>query len=150
MAVFPRAMDTLIALRGPDVLRVKGFLNLEGCKGPVLVQFVQHLIHPPVELAQWPDADRPSRLVFITRDVPGEAGARSVRRLQGARLQRPREQRSLYVAASRITSAMRRLVARRHDVHAGNAGDRRQLLASGRRRCAGPRRPDRPRFPAAR
>jgi G3E family GTPase len=33
----------------------------------VLVQFVQHLAHPPVELESWPDEDRGSRLVFITR-----------------------------------------------------------------------------------
>jgi G3E family GTPase len=68
--IFARAMETLTALRGPDLLRVKGFLNVEGCKGPVLVQFVQHLAHLPVELQDWPDADRTSRLVFITRDVP--------------------------------------------------------------------------------
>jgi G3E family GTPase len=67
---FARAMETLIALRGPDLLRVKGFLNVAGCRGPVLVQFVQHLSHPPVELAAWPDADRTSRLVFITRAIP--------------------------------------------------------------------------------
>jgi len=68
--VFSRAMETLIALRGPDLLRIKGFLNIDGCRGPVLVQFVQHLSPPPVELDAWPDADRDSRLVFITRNVP--------------------------------------------------------------------------------
>ena len=50
-------METLIALRGADLLRVKGFLNVAGCRGPVVVQFVQHLAHPPVELAAWPDND---------------------------------------------------------------------------------------------
>jgi G3E family GTPase len=68
-AVFARAMDTLIAMRGNDLLRVKGFLDVEGCKGPVVVQFVQHLAHPPVELEAWPDADRQSRVVFITRNI---------------------------------------------------------------------------------
>jgi G3E family GTPase len=62
-------METLIALRGADLLRVKGFLNVEGCRGPVLVQVVQHLAHPPVELTAWPDGERASRLVFITRNV---------------------------------------------------------------------------------
>ncbi len=66
---FARAMETLIALRGPDLLRVKGFLNVAGCRGPVVVQVVQHLAHPPVELAAWPDQDRSSRLVFITRNI---------------------------------------------------------------------------------
>jgi G3E family GTPase len=68
-AVFVRTMETLIALRGPDLLRVKGILNLAGGKGPVVFQAVQHLIHPPVELNAWPDKDRSSRVVFITRGV---------------------------------------------------------------------------------
>jgi len=68
-AVFSRSMDTLMQLRGPDLLRVKGFLDVEGCKGPVLVQFVQHLAHPPVELEAWPDTNRQSRVVFITRNI---------------------------------------------------------------------------------
>jgi G3E family GTPase len=66
---FAKAMDTLMALRGPDLLRVKGFLDVEGCQGPVVVQFVQHLAHPPVELAAWPDDNRQSRVVFITKNV---------------------------------------------------------------------------------
>jgi G3E family GTPase len=74
---FARAMEALIALRGADLLRVKGLLNVTGCKGPVVVQFVQHIAHPPVELAAWPDADRKSRIVFITRDI----GEREVREL---------------------------------------------------------------------
>ena len=66
---FAQAMDTLMALRGPDLLRVKGFLAVEGCQGPVVVQFVQHLAHPPVELAAWPDDNRQSRVVFITKNI---------------------------------------------------------------------------------
>ncbi len=67
---FSRAMETLIALRGSDLLRVKGILNIAGCRGPVVVQYVQHLAHPPVELESWSDANRSSRLVFITRNIP--------------------------------------------------------------------------------
>jgi G3E family GTPase len=67
---FARSMDTLIALRGPDLLRVKGFLNVAGSRGPVVVHVVQHLTHAPVELAAWPDASRATRLVFITRNIP--------------------------------------------------------------------------------
>jgi G3E family GTPase len=62
-------MGALMQLRGPDLLRVKGFLNVEGCKGPVVVQFVQHLAHPPAELESWPDETRQSRVVFITRNI---------------------------------------------------------------------------------
>jgi G3E family GTPase len=70
--IFARTMETLVALRGPDFLRAKGFLNVRGCEGPVVVQFVQHLAHPPVELAEWPEGQRGSRVVFITRNF-GEA-----------------------------------------------------------------------------
>ena len=54
--------------RGAD-LRVKGILNVAGCQGPVIVQYVQHLAHPPVELQSWPDQNRNSRIVFITRKI---------------------------------------------------------------------------------
>jgi G3E family GTPase len=71
--VFARAMETLIALRGADLLRVKGLLNVAGCHGPVVVQYVQHLAHPPVELQSWPeswpDQNRDSRVVFISRGI---------------------------------------------------------------------------------
>jgi G3E family GTPase len=66
---FSRAMETLIALRGAELLRVKGILNVTGCRGPVVVQYVQHLAHPPVELQSWPDQNRDSRVVFITRNT---------------------------------------------------------------------------------
>jgi len=62
-------METLIALRGSELLRVKGILNVAGCRGPVVVQYVQHLAHPPVELQSWPDQNRDSRVVFITRNI---------------------------------------------------------------------------------
>jgi len=68
-SAFAKTMDALMQLRGPDLLRVKGFLNIKDCQGPVLVQFVQHLAHPPVELENWPDANRQSRIVFITRKI---------------------------------------------------------------------------------
>ena len=70
---FSRFMETLITLRGIDLLRVKGLLNIEGCRGPVVVQFVQHLAHPPTELAAWPDEDRRSRVVFIARNLNEKA-----------------------------------------------------------------------------
>lgn len=66
---FSRAMETLTALRGADLLRAKGLLNIAGCRGPVVVQYVQHLSHPPLELQGWPDEKRTSRVVFITRNI---------------------------------------------------------------------------------
>jgi G3E family GTPase len=69
---FDQTMAVLTALRGPDLLRVKGLVAIEECRGPVVVHFVQHVAHPPVELEDWPDGDRRSRLVFVTRGLPRE------------------------------------------------------------------------------
>ena len=69
-SAFSQCMEVLTALRGPDLLRVKGLVNVEGHKGPLVVQGVQHLFHPPIELAGWPSGDRATRLVFITRGIP--------------------------------------------------------------------------------
>jgi len=66
---FETCMQVLTSLRGPDLLRVKGLVNVEGEPGPVVVQGVQHVFHPPAKLASWSDADRRSRIVFITRGI---------------------------------------------------------------------------------
>lgn len=66
-------LTMLLHSRGADVLRVKGLLNVQGHSGPVVIQGVQHIVSPPVHLASWPDSDRRSRLVFITRDIGCEA-----------------------------------------------------------------------------
>jgi G3E family GTPase len=64
---FSTALEILTQLRGPDLLRVKGIVNVEG--RPVVVQGVQHLFHPPVELDRWPSANQDTRLVFITQNM---------------------------------------------------------------------------------
>jgi G3E family GTPase len=69
---FEHCIEVLTGLRGADLLRVKGLINIEGETGPMVVQGVQHLFHPPVALASWPGTDRGSRLVFITRGIPRE------------------------------------------------------------------------------
>jgi G3E family GTPase len=68
-AAFSQCLEVLTQLRGPDLLRVKGLVNVEGHKGPLVVQGVQHLFHPPIELAEWPSADEATRLVFITKGI---------------------------------------------------------------------------------
>jgi G3E family GTPase len=66
---FGRFIMTLTALRGADMLQVKGLLNIAGCRGPVSVQIMGHLAARPVELQAWPDNERASRLEFITRGI---------------------------------------------------------------------------------
>lgn len=72
-AAFTQCIEVLTALRGPDLLRVKGLVNVEGKSGPMVIQGVQHLFHPPLELTAWPSADHSTRLVFITRGVSRES-----------------------------------------------------------------------------
>ena len=60
-------MTTLAGLRGANLLRVKGLLNVEG--EPTVIHAVQTIVHEAVTLKAWPDADRRSRIVFITRDM---------------------------------------------------------------------------------
>jgi G3E family GTPase len=64
-----RSLETLIALRGGDLLRVKGLLRVRGARGPVVIQIVGHLAHPPIELQAWPNDDPVTRIVFITRGI---------------------------------------------------------------------------------
>jgi G3E family GTPase len=68
---FSAAMELLTSMRGPDMLRVKGIVNVAGA--PVVVQCVQHIFHPPAHLDRWPSADTGTRLVFITRNISAEA-----------------------------------------------------------------------------
>lgn len=66
-------LEWLSALRGADLLRVKGILAIEGQPGPVLVQAVQTTFSPPVVLPEWPSGDTRSRIVLIARDMPEAA-----------------------------------------------------------------------------
>ncbi|HEY1432680.1 MAG TPA: GTP-binding protein [Stellaceae bacterium] len=55
--------------RGEDLLRVKGILHLQEEELPVAIHGVHHVFHPPVQLSAWPEDDRRSRIVFITRGL---------------------------------------------------------------------------------
>jgi len=59
----------LLHRHAADVLRLKGLLNVAGLPAPVLINGVQHIVHPPSHLEAWPDADRRSRLIFIVRGL---------------------------------------------------------------------------------
>jgi G3E family GTPase len=62
-------LESVASLRGTDLLRMKGIINVEGRVGPVVVHGVQHIFHPPVELPAWPSHDQTTRIVFITRNI---------------------------------------------------------------------------------
>jgi G3E family GTPase len=63
-------MGMLGEVQGPNLLRIKGIVNIGG--RPIVIQAVQHMFHPLSELPEWPDDDRRSRIVFITRNVERE------------------------------------------------------------------------------
>ncbi len=80
-------LSMLLHARGEDVLRVKGLLDV-GEMGPVVVNGVQHTIHPPEHLDRWPDEDHRSRIVFITKGIRPEellGSLEAFRGLLGAR-----------------------------------------------------------------
>jgi G3E family GTPase len=64
-------LSMLLYARGEDVLRIKGLLDVGG-GGPVVVNGVQHTMHPPEHLDRWPDEDYRSRIVFIARGIRPE------------------------------------------------------------------------------
>jgi G3E family GTPase len=67
---FEMFLDLLRSMHGPHLLRVKGIVRLaETPEAPVVIHGVQHVFHPSASLPAWPDDDRRTRLVFITRDV---------------------------------------------------------------------------------
>lgn len=68
--VFDFWLDTLIALRGPDILRMKGIVHIEDVPKPFVFHGVQHIFDPPVQLERWHDGDTTSRVVVIARDIP--------------------------------------------------------------------------------
>ncbi|WP_209016387.1 GTP-binding protein [Roseibium sp. RKSG952] len=68
-SAFDYWLDTLIALKGPDILRVKGIVFLEGIDVPFVFHGVQHIFDPPVPLKNWIGDDRRSRIVVIARDL---------------------------------------------------------------------------------
>jgi G3E family GTPase len=64
-------LELLRATHGSKLLRIKGIVKLaEMPETPVVVHGVQHVFHPTARLEYWPDDDRRTRLVFITRDLP--------------------------------------------------------------------------------
>ena len=69
-AILDLFLELLRSMHGPNLLRMKGIVNIEETPDtPVVIHGVQHVLHPPARLEYWPDADRRSRLVFIVRDI---------------------------------------------------------------------------------
>ncbi|HEY8161532.1 MAG TPA: GTP-binding protein [Methylocystis sp.] len=66
------ALDFLLTVlaktAGAQLLRVKGLVRLaDDPDRPMVIHAVQHLMHPPKQLPEWPTEDRRTRLVVIGR-----------------------------------------------------------------------------------
>ena len=62
-------LDTIQQNLGPNLLRVKGIIHVaEEPDRPAVIQGAQHLLHNLTWLDRWPDADRRSKIVFITQN----------------------------------------------------------------------------------
>lgn len=62
-------LSLLLYARGENILRVKGLLDV-GEAGPIILNGVQHIIHPPIHLHEWPNNTQVSHIVFIMKDIP--------------------------------------------------------------------------------
>ena len=86
--VFTIWFTMLLNRHGDKILRVKGLLSIAGCAQPAVLHAVQHLVHPVLHLDAWPDAQRRSRLVFITEGLARESVEASYARFR-QRLEEP-------------------------------------------------------------
>jgi G3E family GTPase len=61
----------LQSAHGENLLRMKGIICMaEEPERPLVLHGVQKIMHPPARLKAWPDSDRRTRLVLITKDMP--------------------------------------------------------------------------------
>jgi G3E family GTPase len=71
-------LQAMRGLSGPDLLRVKGLLEIAGEARPYVIQGVEHVFSPPLRLEAWPAGEQHSRLVFITRGIARETIERTL------------------------------------------------------------------------
>ena len=64
-------MSMLLYTHGEKMLRVKGIVDV-GERGPVVINGVQHVIHPPQHLPDWNGEERSSQIVFIMKELEPE------------------------------------------------------------------------------
>ena len=64
-AAFALWLSLLLHRHGRSILRVKGLVHVRDCDRPVVVQGVQHHVHPTAHLDAWPDGRPATRLVLI-------------------------------------------------------------------------------------
>ena len=69
-SAFELFLTLLKSAHGDKLLRMKGIVKIaEHPDRPVILHGVQHVFHPPLQLARWPDDDHQTKMVFITKDL---------------------------------------------------------------------------------
>ncbi len=74
-------MSLLLYAHGEEMLRVKGIVDV-GEKGPIVINGVQHIIHPPQHLESWNGEEKNSQIVFIMKEIRPEQILRSLETFQ--------------------------------------------------------------------
>ena len=105
-------MALLGAALGPKLLRVKGLVGLaEHPSEPLVLNGVQHILHPPRRLRAWPDEDRATRVVAIADGLPpvddrgalGRSCRRAAHRRPRFRRRQPQSARAAARRPARLT-----------------------------------------------
>lgn len=65
-------LSMLLHCHGSTVLRMKGILRVSDSSTPIVIHGVQHTLHPPVHLRDWPGELASSKLVFILRGLDAD------------------------------------------------------------------------------
>lgn len=85
-AAFAVWVSALLHAHGDRVLRLKAILDT-GTRAPLVLDAVQHVVHPPRHLSGWP-GPAVSSLVVITRDLPAASVVEALETFLGSRLDR--------------------------------------------------------------
>lgn len=75
-------MSMLLYTHGERMLRVKGIVDV-GERGPIVINGVQHVIHPPQHLPDWHGEEHSSQIVFIMKDLEPQRIMESLTAFQG-------------------------------------------------------------------
>lgn len=62
---FSAWQDAIQQIAGPGLLRLKGLIQRSDLPNPLLIQAVQHMVHPVITLPAWPSRDHRSRIIAI-------------------------------------------------------------------------------------
>jgi G3E family GTPase len=74
-------IEIVVKLMGSQMLRIKGIVSIKDLPGPVVIHGVQHIFYPLYQMEQWPDQDRRTRIIFITKGLKKESLETSLRSL---------------------------------------------------------------------